>query len=46
MSNSHNTLPTRTSFFVSSAGKIENVQEFKVKLFELLFTDDRHINIV
>ena len=29
-----NILPTRTSFFISSAGKIENVQEFKVKLFE------------
>ena len=24
----------RASFFISSAGKIENVQEFKVKLFE------------
>ena len=27
-------LPTRTSFFTSSAGKIENTQEFKVKLFD------------
>ena len=30
----HNILPTRTSFFISSAGKIESVQEFKIKLFE------------
>ena len=29
----HNILPTRTGFFISSAGKIENVQEFKVKMF-------------
>ena len=34
MSKRHNLLPTRTSSFISSAGKIENVQEFKVKLFE------------
>ena len=27
-------LPTKTSFFISRAGKIEIVQEFKVKLFE------------
>ena len=30
----HNILPTRTSFFISSPGKIESVQEFKIKLFE------------
>ena len=30
----HNILPTRTSFFILSAGKIESVQEFKIKLFE------------
>ena len=30
----HNILPTRARFFISSAGKIENVQEFNVKLFE------------
>ena len=30
----HNILPTRTSFFISSAGKIESVQEFKIKLFK------------
>ena len=29
-----NILPTRTSFFISSAGKSENAQGFKVKLFE------------
>ena len=25
----HNILPTRTSFFISSAGEIESAQEFK-----------------
>ena len=30
----HDILPTRTSFFISSAGKIEGVQKFKIKLFE------------
>ena len=34
MSKRHNILPTRTSLFISSAGKIESVQEFKIKLFE------------
>ena len=34
MSKRHNILPTRTSFFISSAGKIKSVQEFKVNLFE------------
>ena len=34
MSKRHNILPTRTGFFISSAGKIESVQELKVKLFE------------
>ena len=34
MSKSHNILPTRNSFFISSAGKIGSVQEFKIKLFE------------
>ena len=33
----HSILPTRTSFFILSAGKIEIVQEFKIKLFEQLF---------
>ena len=37
MSKCYHILPTRTSFFILSAGKIESVQEFKVKLFELLF---------
>ena len=46
MSKCHNILPTRTCFFISSAGKIENVQEFKLKLFEYLFTDDSRIKIV
>ena len=30
----HSILPTRTSLFIWSAGKIESVQEFKFKLFE------------
>ena len=30
----HNILPTRTSFFISSAGKIESVQELKNKVFK------------
>ena len=46
MSKLRNILPTRTSFFISSARKIENMQEFKMKLFEQLFTDDSHIKIV
>ena len=35
MSKRHNILPTRTSFFISSAGKIESVQEFKIKTFRV-----------
>ena len=31
MSKRDNIFPTKASFFISSAGKIENVQEFKVK---------------
>ena len=34
MSKRHNILPTKTSFFILSAGKIESVQELKIKLFE------------
>ena len=34
MSKRHNILPTRTSFFVSGAGKFERVQEFKMKNLE------------
>ena len=30
----HNILPTRTKYFISSAARIESVQEFKVKPFE------------
>ena len=33
MSKRHNISPTRTSFTILSAGKIESVQEFKIKLF-------------
>ena len=34
MSKRHNILPTIASFFMSSAGKIEGVPEFKIKVFE------------
>ena len=34
MSKRDNILPTGTSFFISSAAKIESVQEIKIKLFE------------
>ena len=34
MSKRHNILPIRTRFFISSVGKIESVQEFKIKLFK------------
>ena len=34
MSKRHNILPTKTNLFISSAGKIKNVQEFKIKLSE------------
>ena len=37
MSKRHNILPTITTLFISSAGKIEDMQEFKIKLLELLF---------
>ena len=37
MSKRHNILPTKTSFFIASAGKNESVQEVKIKLFEWLF---------
>ena len=30
-------LLTRTTFYISNTGKIENVLEFKMKLFEWLF---------
>ena len=34
MSKRDNILPTRNSFFISSAGKIKSVQDFKIKFFE------------
>ena len=46
MSKRHNILPTRTSFFISGAGKIENLKESTVKLFKWLFTDSSLIKIV
>ena len=38
----HSILPTRATFFILSAGKIETAQEFKIKLFG----DDSHVKIV
>ena len=47
MSKRHNILPTRTSFFISSAGKIEYVQEFKIKLSSSCFiVDDSHAKML
>ena len=34
MSKRHKISPTRINFFISSAAKIESVQEFKIKIFE------------
>ena len=43
----HNILPTRTSFFISRAGKIESVQEFKINFSSSCFiADDSHIKNV
>ena len=43
----HNILPTRTSLIFSSAGKSENVQEFKAKpSSSCIITDDIHVKIV
>ena len=44
----HSTLPTRTSFFISSAGEVESVQEFKMKFFEYscFAADDSHVKII
>ena len=38
MSKRHNILPTRTNFIISNAGKIESVQEFKIKFSSSCFT--------
>ena len=48
MSKRQNILPTRTNFFISSAGNIETVPEFKIKVFETscFIADDSHVNIV
>ena len=52
MSKRHNILPKKTSFFISSAGKIESVQEFKMKasamklLNSCFNVDDSHVKIV
>ena len=47
MSKRHNILPRRTSFFISSAGKIECVQEFKIKLSSSCFiVADSHVKML
>ena len=45
MSKHHNILPTRTNVFISSARKVEDVQEFKIKLFDKLhfIADDSQV---
>ena len=43
----HNILPTRADVFISSAGKIESVQEFKIKFLSSCFiADDNHVKTV
>ena len=43
----HNILPTRSSFFISSVGKIESVQEFKINFSSSFFiVDDSHVKTV
>ena len=43
----HNILPTRTRFFISSARKIESLQELKIKLSSSCFiADDSYVKIV
>ena len=39
ISKRHNILPTKIIFLIFYAGKSENVQELKMKLFQLLLTD-------
>ena len=34
ISKRHNVLPTRTKFFISSAGEIKSVQELKIIFFK------------
>ena len=49
MSKRHNILPTGTSFSISSAGKIESVQEFKTKLNfsnNCFIANDSHVKVV
>ena len=45
MSNHHNFLPTRAAFFISSAGRVDSVREFKIEVFVLLFNcGDTHLH--
>ena len=47
MSKRHNILPTRHCFFISSARKIEKVQEFKMNFSSSCFiADDSDIKII
>ena len=39
-------MPARTRFFVSSAGTVKSVQEFKIKLSDNFIGDDSHVKIV
>ena len=47
MSKRHNILLTRNSYFISSAGEIESVQELKTKFFSSCFNaGDSHIKSI
>ena len=47
MSKRHKLLPTRTSFFISDAGKIESDKEFSMKLLDSCFiADDTQVKVV
>ena len=47
MSERYKNLPTGASFFISSAGKIASVQEFKIKLSSSCFVaNDSRLKIV
>lgn len=47
MPKGHNILPARIDFFVSRAGIVESVQEFKIKLSGNLFNwSDSHVKTV
>ena len=46
MSKRHNILPTKTTLFISSARKIENVQKFKSFSNSYFIANDNNINVI